>query len=296
MSEVEELACPIEECDQCKDKNGMLHEVELNYDDHHDEVTNKGDIIESNQDHDVTRTRVQFSLDEFHLLHSKHHGMTLKEAEVSREETYSTIESFSTRKSWSERPRGIIKKSKDDVMSNESMMGRSKTEDKSLVENIKSPDNIRARIENYLFRETQREYYSPRNHRNSKGSMWKLNIPKVRENSGYLNETQLNEEEMLKFMIPEKMKNNRDNDKKEMISNAETYIYRKPSTLEPIHERNSPLKSTKKNDKYSHVHSRYNKDIYKPAFLKRRYIISTPHRKDVSRLIRDGMDMTNGQT
>lgn len=91
-------------------------------------------------------------------------------------------------------------------------------------------------------------------------------------------QTHHQEEEIYEFMIPDNLRRSKTSFSEKSLSKTkpEPYIYRRPSTLEPINDPNSPPKSPKKKDKYSHIQSRYSKGIYQPGKPKpkQRYVIS----------------------
>lgn len=108
------------------------------------------------------------------------------------------------------------------------------------------------------------------------------NVNRDTSRSTTLSSTQHNhqEEEIYEFMVPDNMRKGRSLGEKpagKTTTKPEPYIYRRPSTLEPI---NDPARKSAKKDKYSHIQSRYSKGIYQPGKPKpQRYVISAHHKK-----------------
>ena len=388
MAQVEEQECPIVECESCKDENGMMYEVKQKRDDDQDEITNENDGANdvtnqgndvTNQSNDVTqKSNDKFSLDEFHLLHSRLHGKALEEAERTQDEQYSKVGSLSPRKEWLEKRRAIARKT--EVEDSEKQPERHRERFGEVNHNppqtasSQSTSENKPGIKNYKYRQPRRDYRSPHNgydkskhgYGASGGSTWRdqppigrssvtnasEHEPKKDRKNGYkytginyhlservgddgevapeqdvLDSVQTRnsltalgynasgtpkwssqirannvsrdtsrgntmsskmpqhshqEEEIYEFMIPDNMrKKNGFGEKSPRKTKPEPYIYRRPSTLEPINDPNSPPKSSKKKDKYSHIQSRYSKGIYQPGDpkAKQRIVISSHHKK-----------------
>ena len=376
MSQVEEQECPNTECEHCNDENGMLYEIKKKNDDVGDQthVNDQGDDSSkndaTNQGKDVThRSHDKFSLDEFHLLHSRLHGKALEDAEKTQNEQYAKVGSLSSRKEWLEKRRANAKKSGED---SEKEPEKHTIRSEEVNQNPPSTASIQTAkekpgIKNYQYRQPYREYRSPHNgydkskhgYGASGGSTWrdqppveKTSVTNISEhptehgrknthryssinfhlaerigngdakgepdvldldhprksstalalnNSGttkWNSQIKANnidrntsrerssnwqrhtheEEELYEFMIPDNLrKKNGRGEKPKTTQKQPPYIYRRPSTLEPI---NDPPKTPKKNDKYSHIQSRYSKGIYQPGKPKQRYVISAHHKKD----------------
>ncbi len=175
MAQVEEQECPNTECEHCKDENGMLCEVTQEHDEHQDEVTDQGGEATgnnvTNQVDDVNKSHDKFSLDEFHLLHSRLHGKALEEAERTQGEEYSKVGSLSPRKQWLEKRRANANKAEE----NKAKENAEKQPEKHRVRfgevnrnppqtaSSQSASEKRPGIKNYQYRQPHREYRSPHN-------------------------------------------------------------------------------------------------------------------------------------
>ena len=382
MAQVEEQECPNMECDHCNDENGMLYKIKQKCDDDQDEVTNQNDDVKdvTNQGDgaDVThKSHDKFSLDEFHLLHSRLHGKALEEAERTQDEQYSKVGSLSPRKEWLEKRRAIHRKTEGEDSEKQPEKQRvrfGEVNHDPLQSASNQSTSEKPGIKNYQYRQPHRDYRSPHNgydkskhgYGASGGSTWRDQPPlgqsSVTNASEYQPEngrkngykyTSINyhlseriggdgevepepdvvdsghtrnrstvlgyntsgttkwnsqikannvsrdtsrgttlsskmpqhshqEEEIYEFMIPDNMrKKNGFGEVPQRKNKPEPYIYRRPSTLEPINDPNSPLKSPRKKDKYSHIQSRYSEGIYQPGKpkAKQRYVISAYHKK-----------------
>ena len=197
MAQVEEQECPNMECEHCKNENGMQYEVK------HDE--DQGEI--ANQSGDVTGVDVinqgrdtsdgshdQFSLDEFHLLHSRLHGKALEEVERTQDEQYSKVGSLSPRKEWLEKRRANAKKAGEEPgkqpQTHRVRFGEV-NQNPPQTASSQSASEKRPGIKNYQYRQPHREYRSPHNgYEKSKhgygasgGSTWR-DQPPVAQSSG----------------------------------------------------------------------------------------------------------------
>ena len=375
MAQVEEQECSNMEREHCKNESGKLHDIKQeDNEDQEEQVANQGGEVENNvvsqSDDNSKKSHDQFSLDEFHLLHSRLHGKALEDVERTQDEQYAKVGSLSPRKEWLERRRANAKKAAEESEKQpETHRVRfgEVNQDPPKTASSQSTSEKRPGIKNYQYRQPHREYRSPHNgyeksrhgYGASGGSTWrdqppaaKSSVPNVSEHrpengrkNGYkytsvnyhlseggdgepeqdvvdsghtrnhpttlgyykigtgkwnsqikannvtrdtsrgssLTSAQHNhqEEEIYEFMIPDNMRNKNNFGSKPTGKNKkpEPYIYRRPSTLDPINDPNSPPKSPKKKDKYSHIQSRYSKDIYQPGNTKQRYVISAHHKK-----------------
>ena len=177
MSQVEEQTCPTPECQHCKDEEGVTfkpkedgEKTEEERDNNNNNNNNNDNTNNTNNNDDDDTANDKFSLDEFHLLHSRLHGQGLEEAEKTQGEEYAKLGTLSPRKEWLERRRANAKahsfaqSTPEPEKSKARGLQRSNTDPpQGQANSNQTPPKPTGDFRNYKYRQPDRDYRSPHN-------------------------------------------------------------------------------------------------------------------------------------